>query len=166
MRFYLLSCMLSVFSFHSVSAQEGNKYTGLFTNKDIALTISVKKSGERYEGYFEVQKQRCAFTGKIELGVLSASYSYEGKNVPFTLSLLFGTYYLTTEGYNLEVKRNPAGLPASAAENKDERVSQGTPKKQSDAVCLQRVKGFRILMGDIASSFRLAGIQERNRVLS
>ena len=142
MRFYLLFCMLSVFWFHSVSAQEGNKYTGLFTNKDIALTISVKKSGERYEGYFEVQKQRCAFTGKIELGVLSASYSYEGKNVPFTLSLLFGTYYLTTEGYNLEVKRNPAGLPASAAENKDERVSQGTPKKQSDAVL--PAKGKRI----------------------
>ena len=82
MRSYLLPCMLSIFSFHSLSAQEANKYTGLFTNKDIALTISVKKSGEKYEGYFEVQKQRCAFTGKMELGVLSASYSYEGKTVP------------------------------------------------------------------------------------
>jgi hypothetical protein len=142
MRSYLLPCMLSIFSFHSLSAQEANKYTGLFTNKDIALTISVKKSGEKYEGYFEVQKQRCAFTGKMELGVLSASYSYEGKTVPFTLSLLFGTYYLTTEGFNLEVQRNPAGLPASAAENTDERISQGSPKREPDAVL--PAKGKRI----------------------
>jgi hypothetical protein len=138
MRFCLLPCMLSIFSFHSVSAQEASKYTGLFTNKDIALTISVKKSGEKYEGYFEVQKQRCAFTGQLEMGVLSASYSYEGKNVPFTLSLLFGTYYLTTEGYNLEVQRNP-GSPIATSET---RETQLPPKKEPGVVL--PAKGKRI----------------------
>jgi hypothetical protein len=108
MKQLMLLSILSVKLCNHVYAQSPERYTGIFVNTEIGLTISVTKKGEQYTGSFEYQKKRYPFKGVKTLGIMDAEYEYNGAKIPFTLSYLFGSYYVSSEGINMVMERKSA----------------------------------------------------------
>jgi hypothetical protein len=137
MKYYLLFQMLVLLSLSNTACtQNADNYSGSFTNNELGLSLDVKKTGEKFTGFFEFQKKRYAFNGQNRSGVLQAEYVYEGKKVPFSLSLDQGVYYLNSEGFNIEMNRTSTGPASTAVKNKSE---EGTDNTKHAIVNGQRV---------------------------
>jgi len=131
MKYYLLFEMMLLLSISNTACtQNVERYLGMFTNNELGLSLDVKKSGENFSGFFEFQKQRYAFIGQNRNGVLQAEYGYDGKKIPFSLSMAQNVYYLTSEGHTIEMRRTSSNTPPIAAAsklNKPEQTNKPLP---------------------------------------
>jgi hypothetical protein len=91
MKYFLFSQILLISTLCGCTQAE-DQWAGVYTNQEIGLIIEVKKSGNQYSGFFELQKQRYAFTGYTRGALLEANYNYGGQIVPFTISANNGVY--------------------------------------------------------------------------
>ena len=123
--FILFLILLGLSLSNTACTQTADNYSGTFFNKDLGLSVDVKKSGEKFSGFFEFQKQKYPFIGKNQGGILEAEYDFQGKKVPFSLSVNQGVYYLNSEGFNIEMQR--IGGQVIAANEKVNNENAGTP---------------------------------------
>lgn len=79
---------------------------GYFENTEAQLGLTVKKEGKQYNGDFIYQGQSFPYKEGIRfLGVLSASYEYNGNLIPFSLSGSGTDYQLISEGVTIPVTK-------------------------------------------------------------
>lgn len=89
---------------------------GYFENTESQLGLTVKKEGKQYSGDFIFQGQSYPFKEGIRfLGVLSASYAYNGNLIPFSLSGSGTEFQVISEGVTIPVtkKSNEPVAPAA-----------------------------------------------------
>jgi hypothetical protein len=138
MRNSILLPILFVLSLSNTACtQTADNYSGNFANKELGLSVDVKKTGEKFSGFFEFQKQKYPFIGKNQGGILMAEYDFEGKKVPFSLSVNQGVYYLNSEGFNIEMQRTtPSG---SNTVVKNDKTNKGNSNTYTSSSSGQRV---------------------------
>lgn len=91
---------------------------GYFENTESKLGLTVKKEGKQYSGDFIYQGQSYPYKeGFRFLGVLSASYAYNGNLIPFSLSGSGTAFEVISEGVTIPVtkKSNEPVAPVATA---------------------------------------------------
>lgn len=91
---------------------------GYFENTESQLGLTVKKEGKQYNGDFIFQGKSYPYKEGIRfLGVLSASYQYNGNLIPFSLSGSGTDYQVISEGVTIPVtkKSNEPVAPNTTA---------------------------------------------------
>lgn len=90
-------------------------FLGVFNNAQNQIQVSVGRQGDQYLGTLTVQGQAYAFTGSKVMGMLSATYPFQGQVASFSLSKIFGVYYLSADGITLEMARSSTAPPTPSA---------------------------------------------------
>jgi hypothetical protein len=139
MKYFLFSQILLISTLCGCTQAE-DQWAGVYTNQEIGLIIEVKKSGNQYSGFFELQKQRYAFTGYTRGALLEANYNYGGQIVPFTISATNGVYNLNSEGFDISMQRSSKASTQALAKSENNKqedniasnVPAGNGKRISD----------------------------------
>jgi hypothetical protein len=172
--FTLLIVAMSFFS--ELLSQSGTEpYSGVFINEQTKLTLSVEKLADAtFQGTLSVLNEKYPWSGGFRLlGVLNASYEYNGNMVPFSLSFYEGAFTLSTEGMDLAMEKisddphhkvivNETAPTPNASENAPPAVG-ARYKESSGAYSFQTPAGWTVVQEE-NGNFSLTSTESSIRV--
>ncbi|MFN6204748.1 MAG: hypothetical protein ACK496_20050 [Acidobacteriota bacterium] len=116
----LLLLVMALLATPGVTAQDNDRFSGIYANQQYNIVVQIRKSTDGYVGEFIYQGAQYPLTANAnrrpasksgQADQLSGVYSFQGRQVPFSLSGQDESYTLSSEGVELAVVRQP--LPAS-----------------------------------------------------